>query len=477
MLRQSKLKWIIGIPVVTVFLVYGVLAGFLWWSEHSLAGDISEQPSVYVPSKEPHQITLLDTGVDSLAARLHLIDHAKRSIELEFFIYELDLASRLITQHLIEAAKRGVKVRLLVDFAGPVFRFQPQYAKRLAQFGIETRYYNTVDTIRIISVQHRSHRKLLIVDDQYVISGGRNIGNDYFNLSTHYSFLDSDILIEGPIAPAVRASFDTYWSSKLSTKSKQIEADGDLTTLESFFTKSSEMVEIETKLGTLTSTQTRAAHKHTCNNLTFVTDFPGVLMNNRQVYYRLKNILEQAKQTVVAESPYLILRRDGIKIFESLRDRGVKTTLLTNGLNATDAYYTVSATANVTTELEKSQAQIFLYNGSTPKELVHLVSPTPQRWGLHAKRAVIDGKHTLIGTYNIDPRSANLNSELMFVCRDSSTLAQAVLDNMQLRRKNAHLLIDSSSSPLSALIRNAPTTEIIKFTLARPLAALFAFLL
>ena len=115
------------------------------------------------------------------------------SIALEFFIYDVDEASRLLTQALIGKAREGVQVRILVDFSAPVFKLKPAYARLLGQAGVKVRYYNTSALYRLVSIQHRSHRKLLIIDEETVLTGGRNIANDYFDLSDHYNFLDSDL--------------------------------------------------------------------------------------------------------------------------------------------------------------------------------------------------------------------------------------------------------------------------------------------
>ena len=112
-----------------------------------------------------------------------LIESAQKSIELEFFIYEIDTASRLITQALARKAQEGVRVRLLVDFALPVFKLAPRYIQTLEKAGVEVRYYNTAGFERFFAAQHRTHRKLLVVDRQHAIIGGRNIADEYFDLS------------------------------------------------------------------------------------------------------------------------------------------------------------------------------------------------------------------------------------------------------------------------------------------------------
>ena len=106
-----------------------------------------------------------------------------------------------------------MKVRLLVDFSLPVFKLAPHVAAELAAAGVQVRYYNTATLLRFFAVNHRTHRKLLVADRRVAIVGGRNIGDDYFDLSPRYNFLDSDLLIDGPVAAAISDSFELYWAS------------------------------------------------------------------------------------------------------------------------------------------------------------------------------------------------------------------------------------------------------------------------
>jgi putative cardiolipin synthase len=115
--RQSILKilaWVSGILFLSIVLVYAVLATFLWWGDQFDRPALSKADPVYVRTFEPHKIELINDGLISLRRRIELIDGAKHSIELEFFIYELDLAAKVITQKLIAAAQRGDIVKCCV---------------------------------------------------------------------------------------------------------------------------------------------------------------------------------------------------------------------------------------------------------------------------------------------------------------------------------------------------------------------------
>src|SRR6187399_1254590 len=201
--------------VLAVYLLFAIGLTVLEWI---VRDNPKVEQSLRAHSTDPHLLTHFDQGAASFNRRLELIAGAKHSIALEFFIYDVDEASRLITQALIKKARQGVDVRILVDFSAPVFQLKPAYARLLGEAGVQVRYYNTSALYRFVSIQHRSHRKLLIVDGETVLTGGRNIANDYFDLSDHYNFLDSDLEVAGPIVKTVLESFDVYWNSRLATE-------------------------------------------------------------------------------------------------------------------------------------------------------------------------------------------------------------------------------------------------------------------
>jgi len=141
------------------------------------------------------------------------------------------------------------------------------------------------------------------------------------------------------------------------------------------------------------------------------------------VFNAIVEELGHARQEVVVESPYFVIKSGGYAVLEDLHKRGVGVRVLTNSLASTDASYAVGALYPWLGSLADTGLTLSAYGGKPlPAQSTDLGGGTP-RWGLHAKRAVIDGETTLLGTYNIDPRSANLNSELMLVCRGQRALA------------------------------------------------------
>src|SRR3954469_12821268 len=231
------------------------------------------EESLVAHSAASHTITHFDQGAASFERRLELIAAARQSIALEFFIYDVDDASRLLTQALIRKAREGVQVRILVDFSAPVFQLKPAYARLLGEAGVKVRYYNTSAVYRLVSSQHRSHRKLLIVDDETVLTGGRNIANDYFDLSDHYNFLDSDLEVSGPIVKTVLQSFDVYWNSRLATE----PAPDPTPNAEAakFVVPNERDAALLEKLRAMGEAYRQSHQAHECRDLRFVTDFPN----------------------------------------------------------------------------------------------------------------------------------------------------------------------------------------------------------
>ena len=481
MLNRTKLwriaRWLgwglvivlIGIPVLFTLSFLGIQEA----TERQWLGKAPHHEAIAARSTEPHRVALLDVGFDSLAERLRMIESAKESIELEFFIYEIDTASRLITQALARKAQEGVKVRILVDFAMPVFKLAPAYVKTLEAAGVEVRYYNTAGIQRIFAAQHRTHRKLLAVDRGRAIVGGRNIGDDYFDLAHHYNFLDSDLLLDGPIAAAITNSFDLYWASDWVTTPSEINADAQAPLTNDLL---GELSVAEQALAVELQQHTSEHTTSTCNDMQFVTDYPGSGVERRKVFLAVSQLALEARREITVESPYLVLREDGVAVVESVVNKGVRVRFLTNSLHSTDAFYTVASLADSLDRLRMPNLQVWAYQGaplSTSKR-----APSAGRWGVHGKRAVFDDDTVVVGTYNIDPRSANLNSELIVICRGNPALAQAMKTSLNARLAQSLPLVGTAAATgEAALIEGASDSDVLRMRAIIPIASFLNFLM
>lgn len=476
--RKNKLKFSLLLFLLTIFFVYIVtsvgLMVFSRWGEN-----IETPPSATeAVSRDQNSIRMIDNGLASLYQRLQLIAGAQKSIELEFFIFDIDQASRLITQALVERAQHGVKVRISVDFSAPVFQLQPIYAGFMKEHGIEVRYYNTSAIYRIVSSQHRSHRKFLIVDGDKLITGGRNIANDYFDLGEQFNFLDADIEVRGPVVQNALASFDLYWNSDMTISSDHFTGSQD----EADIKKARGYFEInESDEGTLKRIYSEGATAyarstdHVCEDLTFVTDSPGRNEASRKVFNAITKVLSEAKTEVYAESPYFILRNGGLDVVKDLQTRNVKLTVLTNSLYSTDASYAVAALYRRLENIAETGLSLYAFHGDA---VAGQSSRQEGRWGIHAKRAVIDNETVMVGTYNLDPRSANLNSELAFVCRGNKDFAADIKSSIEARIQQADLITGGGHIEANnSLLKRVGTWPLIQFYILVPIADLFDFLL
>jgi putative cardiolipin synthase len=459
-----------------IFAVYLLLAIGLTVLEWIVRENPTVEESLQAHSTEPHRLTHFDQGAASFQRRLELIESARTSIALEFFIYDVDEASRLLTQALIKKARERVQVRILVDFSAPVFKLKPAYARLLGEAGVQVRYYNTSAIYRLVSIQHRSHRKLLIIDGETVLTGGRNVANDYFDLSDHYNFLDSDLEVSGPIVKSVLESFDVYWRSHLST-APEPDPKPNPEAAQFVLPDAGDAALLE-KLRGVGESYRQSHISHECRDLRFVTDYPNHGEASRNVFNAIVAELGRATQEAVVESPYFVIKSGGYAVLEDLHTRGVRVRVLTNSLASTDASYAVAALYPWLGSLAKTGLTLSAYRGTPlPAQSTNLGGGTP-RWGLHSKRGVIDGDTTLLGTYNIDPRSANLNSELMFVCRGQKALAAEVLASIAAREAVSGRVIDRGTIvQRSALLGDSLLRQRIRFLLEMPVANLFDFLL
>jgi putative cardiolipin synthase len=273
------------------------------------------------------------------------------------------------------------------------------------------------------------HNKLLVVDNQAAILGGRNIGDDYFGRSRKRNFIDTDILLSGGIVPALSEGFDVYWNSRWAVPSDallrlepfELKLDAVRTRIHKRLAEYAELYEqidperIEQLVRSLLD-----AHK--LDGAGSVLDDPDVGWGNLpdEVAVVLTELAQTSGTEVFIVSPYLVLTPALLKIGDELEDRGVKVAVVTNSLESNDVVIAHAAYARFRGAVLDSGAELYEFRGDP--EMAR--NDEAEHISLHTKYILFDDETVFIGAPNLDPRSLHLNTELGVILKSRSLVAE-----------------------------------------------------
>lgn len=419
-----------------------------------LADSMQKKTGVYV----------LEDGGNAMMTRAWLCENAEQTIDIQYFIFSTDNVGLIACDYLVRAADRGVKVRILVDDilvdAGP-----HEILTMDAHPNIEIKIYNPgVNLGKNIAgklmklakdfkgANQRMHNKTFTVDDKVVITGGRNIADEYFDYDHEYNFRDRDVLLLGKVVESVRNSFLQFWNSPLSVPVTQLLEDpgynpNDTARYErlhqyacnpdNFWPQVREKI---ADLPKLFHEVIKDGNLIWTDSVRFVTDTPG--KNNAGLHGggvttdELSSLIASARHSIDIQSPYLIVTEEGLRLFADAVKRGVRVRVLTNSLASTDNLPAFAGYQKVRKRLLLAGVHIYEFRPDA-KERYDIMTGALQKemnytpvFGLHAKSMVVDGHISVIGTYNLDPRSANLNTECVTIIH-SDKIAAGVLKGME----------------------------------------------
>ena len=394
---------------------------------------------------------ILDTGEEALLARAWLADHAERSIEVQYFIWSSDNIGILASEALLRAAERGVKVRVIVDDL--LIDAPDKSLLALARHpNVEIRIYNPQHRVgtplhtRVLNVltdfrgvNQRMHDKTFIVDGKVAITGGRNMADEYFDYDQAYTFRDRDVLLLGEAVGAMRANFDAFWASRLAVPVESLY-DGWGLMQKSVKVGGTEVEQVYRELHAYAANPenfapavraaiaatpdafARLAREMAWGRVDFIHDVPGKngrrwrLDGGGNTPAELAKLVAGARESIVIQSPYLVMSDDAKALFKAALARGVKVRILTNSLASTDNLQAFSGYRNQRRQLMKMGLDIREYrpDPANRAQLMSRANPpaVPPVFALHAKSMVVDGRVAYTGTYNFDPRSENLNTEV-----------------------------------------------------------------
>jgi cardiolipin synthase C len=388
---------------------------------------------------------LLTDGVDAFAARALAAQQAGRSLDMMYYIWHDDLAGRLLAQEAWSAANRGVRVRLLLDDIN-LDGLDEKLATLDSHENIEVRLYNPfrnrkgIGRIlemaqRIFSLNHRMHNKAWIADNRAAVVGGRNIGSEYYGAGDEVNFRDLDLLLFGPAVTEVSAIFDRYWNSEAvvplatltSAKADRIEA-----TLAWFEDEvaSPEAQRYLRRVAVSPSVRDYAGKRlepFWSDRIHLVSDPPSKQQDDDQsdwLVHRIVRDLSSAKHKALIISPYFVPGPEATAALVGMKTKDMTVGVVTNSLAANDVPAVYGAYRPYRDALVRGGVHVYELRAQGHPDSVLFGSGGAS---LHTKAYSVDDTHGFIGSFNLDPRSAYLNTE-MGVIFDDPALARAVRD-------------------------------------------------
>jgi putative cardiolipin synthase len=362
---------------------------------------------------------ILDDPGDAAQARVDLIQQADREIHALYFLARNDRVTLTALALLRDARRRGVpSVRLIVD--ANFHRIPKAVLAHLRDEGVEVRVYHPFTLRHPSWLFRRMHEKVVVIDRERYITGGRNLAEAYFGMAKKKNYVDRDVYVEGASAADANHHFETLWASEHVarlkvhvTRREKEEAEDLLDRVLDELSCGEGFVKLDT--GNDWSEGQRAV-----DAVDFLHD-PVEAAEGERLAVRLADLIESAETSIVIESPYLVPPRQLRQLLQKKLAEGVYVQIVTNSLRSTDGVLPQAGYLKYRRRLARMGIDVREYKGPDP---------------LHAKSAVIDGRIVLVGSYNIDPRSQNLNTEVMCVVEDEA-LAQELLESIDLHLQNA----------------------------------------
>jgi cardiolipin synthase C len=383
----------------------------------------------------------LAEGGDAFAARALLAAAAERSIDAQYYIWHDDVTGRLLFDALCQAADRGVRVRLLLD-DNSTAGLDPTIAALAAHRNIFVRLFNPLVNRRprwtnylydFSRVNHRMHNKSFTVDGQVTIVGGRNVADEYFDVAGAVAFADLDVIAVGPVVREVSSSFDLYWNSASAYPALTIvsavapeEAAQILASLAATRSQPGATSYLERlRASRVVSELGEQRLPLEWTEVRLVEDDPRKVFAEDRELLMLPRLLELTGKPAAQfdlVSPYLVLMENGTASLAALAESGVRVRVLTNSLASNDVAAVHAGYAKHRKALLR--AGIALYELEPRRADSGTAAKHGSSAALHAKTFQVDGARAFVGSFNFDPRSAHLNTELGFVIESPQLAGQ-----------------------------------------------------
>jgi putative cardiolipin synthase len=420
----------------------------------------------------------LSQGTDALVARVALVRAAQRTLDVQYYDFHADAVGAALLNELVTAADRGVRVRLLIDDLHTKGRDEMLSAVD-SHANLEVRLFNPfvhrrarwLDFLGGFSrVNRRMHNKSLTADSQVTIVGGRNIGDEYFSAPAALEFSDFDVMAIGPVVPEVSAEFDRYWNSDVvfplaSIVDAKTYAHADLPQARLTLNEQLQALRATPYATALASADlVRSLQQRNVTmywgHATLISDQPNKVTsppedNSTHAMPKLAARLDQAEHELILVSPYFVPGKKGTRWLQGIAQRGVTVKVLTNSFAAIDVPGVAAAYSRYRKELVSAGVELYELKPSIAgdRKHKHTGSSKSAKSSLHAKSYMVDARTVFVGSMNLDPRSASLNTEMGLII-DSDAMCVALREELlkRLPEDAYHVQLDSSAADNGNLV-------------------------
>jgi putative cardiolipin synthase len=408
---------------------------------------------------------LVTDNVEAFALRAAIARRAERSLDLQYYYWKDDLTGRLLASEVLDAADRGVRVRLLLDDVNAWGR-DSNYRALDRHPNVEVRLFNPIRcregallrgiemVLRFWSLNRRMHHKAWIADGRVALVGGRNIGDAYFDAAEASNFRDMDLVVLGRAVQETEEVFDRYWNSGMVAPIRDLPdwlGRAELGLLRRRLNRivasgksDAYLGRIDGALGVLGS----GDKLHWTQDARIISDPPDKVQSAEGDGWLLGEILPviaAAKKSIEITSPYFIPQDSGARLMLRLAGAGVSISVLTNSLAATDVTAVHGAYMRFRKPLLAGGIRLFELRARNAQKNVSLLGSRGA--SLHTKAFVVDGRHGFVGSFNFDPRSISLNTEmgLLFEHEELAREMQAVFAEETASRRSYRLVLAGDS--------------------------------
>ena len=419
------------------------------YPETTRIADIFRQELAAHPGKSG--CILLTNGEPAFVARKAMIDIAEHTVDTQYYTWKPDDTGKILMYALLQAADRGVRVRLLLDDIGSGGLSDFGMALLASHHNVEVRLYNPFASrglrgfeflFNLDRLNHRMHNKALVIDNAMAVMGGRNIADNYFDVHAEANFRDLDVATVGPVVQEISTSFDNFWNSQWSIP---IDALHERPSQEEFVAGRKKLNNWYENLQDFPYPIDKGAEERRQRLVKLKPDIVWAraevlgdepdkpdTKQESEIIRVIRRLISELDNELLIENAYFIPRDRGVEALASLHKRGVKVRVLTNSLASNDVIAAHAGYTRYRKDLLEAGVQLYELRpdaGSIRENNSHKARSAKSN--LHTKSMVFDRKSVFIGTMNLDPRSIDLNTEIVLYI-DNETIARQVADYLDI---------------------------------------------